>query len=405
MMKLKKYIYGVAFGALALTCASCYNADHEFPDYEGGTTAYFAYQFPVRTLVLGNDIYDNTLDNEHKCQIWSTMGGAYGGRDAFVDIVVDESLCDNLFFTDDGGNPAAPVLPMPSAYYKLASNVIPYRGDPRGYVEVQFTDAFFSDPKSAENTYVIPLRMTGVKGIDHILTGTPRDDIDFMPSRTNTEYWRVLAKDYVLYCVKYMNPWQGKYIRRGVDNITENDVTTTNVRKDFSMYNSDTEHYTENPVNQNDEVCGINTKNMTQAIFPVSVYIGKDADGSTRPSQKCNLVLTFNGNKCTITSDDEDIPSEGSGEFIVKGTERPEYKDYQWGNNDGKPVQRDILRLAYNVTFKKGRVIGKKYDAKLGKEVDWVLENDVNISTADTLVVQTRESNQKVFFSPKYVKQ
>ena len=170
MMKVKKYIYGVAFGALALTCASCYNADHEFPDYEGGTTAYFAYQFPVRTLVLGNDIYDNTLDNEHKCQIWSTMGGAYGGRDAFVDIVVDESLCDNLFFTDDGGNPAAPVLPMPSAYYKLASNVIPYRGDPRGYVEVQFTDAFFSDPKSAENTYVIPLRMTGVKGIDHILT-------------------------------------------------------------------------------------------------------------------------------------------------------------------------------------------------------------------------------------------
>jgi len=247
--------------------------------------------------------------------------------------------------------------------------------------------------------------MTGVKGIDHILTGTPRDDIDFMPSRTNTEYWRVLAKDYVLYCVKYMNPWQAKYIRRGVDNITENDVTTTNVRKDFSMYNSDTEHYTENPVNQNDEVCGINTKNMTQAIFPVSVYIGKDADGSTRPSQKCNLVLTFNGNKCTITSDDEDIPSEGSGEFIVKGTERPEYKDYQWGNNDGKPVQRDILRLAYNVTFKKGRVIGKKYDTKLGRDVDWVLENDVNISTADTLVVQTRESNQKVFFSPKYVKQ
>jgi hypothetical protein len=88
----------------------------------------------------------------------------------------------------------------------------------------------------------------------------------------------------------------------------------------------------------------------------------------------------------------------------VKGTERPEYKEYQWGSNDGKPVQRDILRLAYNVTFKKGRVIGKKYDAKLGKEVDWILENDVHISSADTLVVQTRESNQKVFFTPKYVK-
>ena len=92
MMKMKKYIYGIALGALALTCTSCYNSDHEFPDYEEGTTAYFAYQFPVRTLVLGNDIYDNELDNAHKCRIWSTMGGAYGGRDAYVDIAVDESF-------------------------------------------------------------------------------------------------------------------------------------------------------------------------------------------------------------------------------------------------------------------------------------------------------------------------
>ena len=58
-MKLKKYIYGVVLGAFALTWTSCYNADKEFPDYENGTTAYFAYQYPIRTLVLGNDIYDN----------------------------------------------------------------------------------------------------------------------------------------------------------------------------------------------------------------------------------------------------------------------------------------------------------------------------------------------------------
>ena len=401
-MKLKNYICGLALGALSLTYTSCYNADKDFPDFEGGTTAYFAYQYPVRTLVLGNDIYDNTLDNEHKCQIWSTMGGAYGGRDAVVDIVVDESLCDSLWFTDEGGNAAKPVKPMPTSYYQLASNTIRYNGEPRGYVEVQFTKDFFDDEKSIENTYVIPLRMTGVTGIDHILSGTPREGLS--PSRTNTEDWDVLAKDYVLYCVKYMNPWKGKYIRRGVDNVVENDVPTTVVRRDVSLVNSDPEHYKENPVNQNDEICEIKTKNMTQAIFPVSMYIGKDPDGSVRPTQKCSLVLSFSGDKCTIVSEDEDVPGEGAGEFIVKGTERPEYKDYQWGNNDGKPVQRDILRLAYNVTFKKGRVIGKKYDAKLGKEVDWILENDVHISSADTLVVQTRESNQKVFFTPKYVK-
>ena len=356
-----------------LTLASCYNSEQEFPDYEGGTTAYFAYQFPVRTLVLGNDIYDNTLDNEHKCRIWATMGGAYSGRNAIVDIKVDPTLCDNLWFVDAGGNPSTNVTPMPTDYYQLLSNTIPYNGDTRGFVEVQFTDKFFNDPKAIENTYVIPLVMTGVSGIDHILTGSPREGLT--PSRTNTEDWDVLAKDYVLYLVKYMNPWQGKYIRRGVDNVTEKGKTTTVVRKDFSLINTDVDRYTENPVNANDEVCGITTKNMTQAIFPVSFK-------TSGASITCNLILTFNGNQCTVSTDDENVTASGSGEYIVKGTEKPEYKDYQWGSSNGQPVQRDILRLAYNVKFD---------------------NNDIQVSTNDTLVVQTRESNKREFFSPKYV--
>ena len=373
-MKLKKYIYGVALGALSLTYASCYNADREFPDYEGGTTAYFAYQYPVRTLILGNDIYDNSLDNAHKCRIWATMGGAYEGRDAVVTFEVDPSLCNNLWFVDEGGNPSYAVTPLPSNLYTLSGNTIPYNGDARGYVEVKFDDKFFDDPHATENYYVIPLRMTGVTGIDHILTGTPREGLD--PSPTNSEDWDVLPKNYVLYCVKYMNPWQANYIRRGEDLVTENGVTTKVVRKDFSLVNTDLEHYKENPVNQNDEVCGITTKNMTQAIFPVSFR-------NSGASISCNLTLTFNGNQCTITSDDENVTATGSGEFITKGTERSEYKDYQWGSNNGQPVQRDILRLSYQVSFE-GR--------------------DIQVSTTDTLVVQTRESNQRVFFSPKYVK-
>ena len=373
-MILKKYIYGIVLGAVSLAFTSCYNADTDFPDYEGGTTAYFAYQYPVRTLVLGNDIYDNTLDNAHKCQIWATMGGAYGGRNATVHFVVDESLCDNLYFVDEGGNASTPVMPMPTAYYTLSGNTISYNGDPRGYVEVQFTDAFFNDPKAIENTYVIPLRMTDVQGIDQILVGTPRQG--FSPVRQNAEEWATLPKDYVLYCVKYMNPWQGKYIRRGVDNVTEKGNTTTVVRKDMSFVNTDPERYTENPVNQNDEVCGITTKNMTQAIFPVSFK-------TSGASISCNLILTFNGNTCTISTDDENVTATGSGEFITKGTERPEYKDYQWGNMNGEPVQRDILRLSYQVNF---------------------ADKDIQVSTADTLVVQTRESNKREFYSPKFVK-
>ena len=223
--------------------------------------------------------------------------------------------------------------------------------------------------------YVIPLLMTGVNGIDQILTGTPRQG--FSPTRPNSEEWATLPKDYVLYCVKYMNPWQGKYIRRGVDNVTERGKVTQVVRQDFSLVNSDLEHLKENPVNANDEVCGITTKNMTQAIFPVSFK-------TSGASLSCNLILTFDGNNCTISTDDENVTATGSGEFISKGTERQEYKDFQWGSNNGQPVQRDILRLAYDVNFSK---------------------KNVQVSTNDTLVVQTRESNKRVFFTPKYVKQ
>ena len=372
MMKLKKYIYGVALGALSLTYASCYNADREFSDFEGGTTAYFAYQYPVRTLILGNDIYDNSLDNDHRCRIWATMGGAYSGRDAVVNYVVDPSLCNNLWFVDEGGNPSYAVTPLPSTHYNLLSDVIPYNGDSRGYVEVQFTDAFFNDPKAIENYYVIPLRMTGATGIDHILSGTPREGMN--PSRTNADGWDVLPMDYVLYCVKYMNPWQGRYIRRGVDKVTEKGVTTNVVRKDFTMMNSDLEHNKENPVNANDEVCSINTKNMTQAIFPVSFK-------TSGASIACNLILTFNGNNCTISTDDANVTVTGSGEFIKGGTADEKYKDYRWGSMNGDPVNRDILRLAYNVDF---------------------TDKNIQVSTADTMVVQTRESNKRVFFTPKY---
>ena len=379
-MKLKNYVYCVALGALSLANTSCYNNDKDFPDFDGGTKAYFAYQNPIRTLVLGNDIYDNSLDNAHKCRIWATMGGAYGGRDAVVNFIVDESLCDNLWFLDDGGYKSRPVAPMPKTHYTLLSDVIPYNGDSRGYVEVQFTDAFFNDPKtsSQDTTYVIPLRMTGVSGIDGILSGTPNIE---NAVRTNAQDWAVLPMDYVLYCVRYMNPWQGKYIRRGVDKVTEGGTTTEVVRKDFTLYNSDVERYSKmdpsNPVNQNDEVCGITTKNMKQAIFPVSFK-------TSGASISCNLILTFNGDQCTISTDDENVTATGTGEYITKGTARSEYKDYQWGSVNGNPVQRDILRLKYDVNF---------------------TEKNIQVSTADTLVVQTREANKKEFFKYKYIKE
>lgn len=391
IMKLKKYIYGVAFGAFALTVVSCYNADNDFPDYDKGTKAYFAYQNPIRTLVLGNDIYDNSLDNDHKCRIWATMGGAYGGRDAVVNVIIDETLCENLYFLDDGGYERAKVLPLPHEFYnynEVKNATINYNGDSRGYLEIRFEKEFFEHAKtsSADTTFVIPVRMTGVTGIDAILSGTP---LSANPVRQNASDWLELPMDYTLYCVRYMNPWQGKYIRRGVDVVTENasdeskKTVNTVVRKDFSLYNSDIEHYSKmdpsNPVNQNDEICAIKTKNLKQAIFPVSFK----TSGASVP---CNLILTFDdNNKCTIDVDDAakaaGVIASGNGEFITKGTERSEYKDYQWGSIEGQPVQRDILRLEYDVKF---------------------TDKDIHVLTNDTLVVQTRESNKREWFDYKY---
>ena len=86
----------------------------------------------------------------------------------------------------------------------MLGNQIKFGGDMWGYVEVQLKDAFFEDEKALSNNYVIPVVMKGQKGADRIITGEPLIDGD-QPARTNSAYWSVLPKDYVLYCVKYIN--------------------------------------------------------------------------------------------------------------------------------------------------------------------------------------------------------
>lgn len=141
---------------------------------------------------------------------------------------------------------------MPSTYYTLAGDKIKYNGEHWGNVEVQLTDAFFADEKALSNNYVIPVVMKKQTGADRILTGTPLIEGD-APARPNSDYWSVLPQDYVLYCVKYMNPWQASYLRRGIDQITENGTTTTVVRHAQSV--------------EKDEVCGITTRSLTTAVF------------------------------------------------------------------------------------------------------------------------------------------
>lgn len=327
-------------GMLALMMTSCENKEAEFPNFDY-STVYFAYQYPVRTIVLGEDIYDNTLDNQHKCAIYATMGGVYSNdKNIDIDVAVDNSLCDNLFFTG-----TTPVVPMPSDYYTLAGNKISLNQNLQGSVEVQLTDAFFTDSKSLERTYVIPLRMTNVANADSILSGIPKVSD---ASRTNAAMWDVQPKDYVLYCVKFINPWHANYLRRGTDVITEGGLPTTKIRH---------QQYVEK-----DEICLLTTASLNSVLLPVSVVNASNAN------ETCNLLLTFDANnKCTISTTTSGFTASGTGTFVKKGEKN------SWGNKD-----RDALYLQYTIDM-----TGKTY------------------TTTDTLVVRDRGIKMEVF-TPEY---
>ena len=296
MTDMRKILSLLAVGVAAMAMVSCENQDTDF-------------QTPIRTLVLGTDeVNNNTTDNEHKVWIYAVVGGTRNGIKASLGFDVDPSLCDHLFF-DDG----RPVEPMPSNYYTINGNAIPINGL-NGYVEVQLSDEFFQDPKAITNTYVIPLRLNNnYSGVDSILRGDPLVE---NPWRLQSSDWSVAPKDYVLYLVKFISPWSGNYLRRGVDVITEGGQTTTNVRH---------EEYLEY-----DEIYNL----ATTALNTVSC----------RFDDNCNLLLTFSedGSECTFATDNPDYTVSGTGKYVYKeDNPSPDF----WAER-----ARDMIYLDYTVT-------------------------------------------------------
>ena len=302
---MRKILSLLAVGVAAMAMVSCENQDTDFPDFDY-QTGYFPYQTPIRTLVLGNDErVDNSTDNAHKVRIYAVAGGTRNGIKASLGFDVDESLCNNLTFSD-----GTPVKPMPSNYYTLAGNTIPISGM-NGYVEVQLSDDFFADPDAIKNTYVIPLRLNNTyAGVDSILRGEPLVE---NPWRLQSSDWSIVPKDYVLYLVKFISPWSGNYLRRGVDVINAGGTTTTNVRH---------EQYIEY-----DEVFNL----ATTALNTVSYKF----------DDNCNLLLTFNedGSECTFATDNDAYTVTGTGKFVEKVPEEV------WSEK-----ARDVIYLDYTVT-------------------------------------------------------
>ena len=309
----------ILFVLLAVLTAC--NKDWEFPDYKY-TTVYFPYQSPVRTLVLGEDLYDNTLDNQHKCLIMASMGGVYENKkDVTLKVEVDNALAQRLKFEVAAGDD---VVAMPSNYYTLGKDnkiVIP-SGKLMGGIEVQLSDAFFQDPRAVKNTFVIPLKITSVTNADSILRG--KSDL-LSPDRRKASDWVTAPKDYVLYAVKYVNPYHGTYLRRGIDVVQGANGNTA----------PDTTIIYHQQFVEKDQLVNL----VTRALDENSVSLTTRNRGSNLdvPFQ---LILKFdNQGKCTITQPaTATYTITGSGAFVKKGD--------MWGNQP-----RDVLRLQYQVNI------------------------------------------------------
>jgi hypothetical protein len=346
-------------GLIAGMSMACENQDVKFPD-SGLSTVYFAYQYPVRTIVQGDDIYDNSLDNEGKFEIYATMGGVYqNNKKITIDIAVDDAIGNNLYLDEEL---TVPLLPMPSSYYTLASNQIVLDKSMQGAVQVQLTDDFFNDVNALRNTYAIPLKMTNVTNADSILSGKAKPGIP-SPNRVVALDWDNLPKDYVLYIVKYINPWHANYLRRGTDRITTNGDATTVVRHQPSV--------------ETDEVIAVKASSRNTVVLPqvyktynglnipVNLEITVDEDGSISVAQN---VAELKLNDSTTVNN---IVATGTGSFVKKGEKN------SWGGKD-----RDVMYLEYDVTY--------EVESTFPNLGDPTRLDEVSYHTNDTLVTRDR---------------
>lgn len=313
---MKQLLY---ISIIILSILTACNKKWEFPDYKY-STVYFAYQSPVRTLVLGEDIFDNTLDNQRKFMIMATMGGVYENKnDVTLTVALDNTLTRKLKF----GSGVDTVVAMPANYYVLPQDMkitIP-AGKIMGGLEVQLTDAFFADPRAIKNTFVIPLKITAVTNADSILSGTPSKT---SPDPRQVGDWGVAPKNFVLYAVKYVNPYHGVYLRRGVSDVKGNNGNTA----------LDTMVRYRNTYVEKDEVVSLFTRSLTQDSISL---ISKNKGNINAPFR---LFLTFdNVGKVTVAG-------PPTAPYTVTGTGALVKKGDMWGNE-----KRDVLHLKYTVVF------------------------------------------------------
>lgn len=301
--------------AIASGILGCENHEPEFPDFNY-TAGYFPYQYPVRTLVLGDYIYDNTNDNNHKFLISAAMGGVYANtQERVFEIEVVSSLCDNALFASTKDT----IRLLPPEYYTLSSPntlVIP-AGEVNGNIEVQLTDAFFEDTLATRLGYVIPIRIVNTTDLDSILRGKSGFE---NPDPRISGMWDIPPKDFTMFAVNYINPYHGMYLHRGVNEVKD----ASDVVLETNVYHA--EYIEENSVSK------LETRSKRQVLLETH-------SRSTLYPGVLKMDLTFDeAGNCTITeADGSAFAVTGNGKFVDDGDE--------WGSK-----KRDAIHINYQFT-------------------------------------------------------
>ena len=304
---------------------SCNNEDWSFPDFDY-TTTYFPYQYPIRTLVLGDYYFDNQNDNDHKFMISARVGGMYTNHsDWHVEYRLAPELAMNLSTnsnTFDGKTVSSPdtLRILPPEYYTLspANHFVIPKGSFIGQIEVQLTDAFFDDPLSVSTNYVLPIRITSSTS-DSLLVGRPVDPGD--PDPRVAGYWTVSPKDFTIFGIKFVNQYHGSYLHRGASVITDN--VTKEVIETIVYRQKYVEH---NPIVRLQTI-GRNTVRVQGTLRMTPVSPG---------SFIADLTFDDNNNCIITTNEASAFHVSGTGTFVPKGG--------MWGNE-----YYDAIHLSYAV--------------------------------------------------------
>ena len=323
---------------LLIGITACENKEQIFPDYDL-QTVYFPLQLPIRSLSLGEDRIENSLDREYKFDIGVSIGGMYENtQDWTVDYVVDPSLTDSVF-TIFGSNP---IIPLPTNYYTLSplNTVTIPSGFFNGLIRVELTDQFFNDPLSLTGQYVIPLRLTDTSA-DSILSG-----VQALPGDADRRIagdWKsgMEPKDWVLYGIKYVNAYHGTYLHRGRDIVTNGGApvetvvfSERNVEDDLLMKLTTTGI-------QSVSTNGVATKVDRKGKYSMTLEFGNSQGGSGSIT-----IKPTPGSSYAVTGSGEYFDLASSSESWTGLTFQSMYLQYSYndGTNDHQVVDTLIFR-------------------------------------------------------------